>query len=268
MKKMLYRQANDENSPEGMEAVTEAEKTLVDLMKNLHNEKEELHEQLESALEQNSKLLRDLDETQSKLQNLDNWCDDVEAKKKETEQILSTCREGMKRQEMEISRLAALLETEKCKVTELQTVAKTTAKADVEELLDHVRIEKIRIEEQLTNANTRIRVLENDLEVTRELLKTTEEKRNVREQDLTNTVHEFAERLAMKEVECEKFELDVNRLKKELEDMEITVRTAEQERCAIQEQNCLLQSQVRGSEAMRFWELCSRFSSRKRCDIE
>ena len=81
LKKILYRQvAGDENSlPEDNStgASSENEKTLVELMKCLQEEKEDSQHQLDSALEQNAKLTADLEDAYAKLHQLDSFCDQV-----------------------------------------------------------------------------------------------------------------------------------------------------------------------------------------------
>ena len=124
LKKIIYRQsAGDENaSPE--EETSEKEKTLVDLLKGLQEEKEDLQSHLDATVEMNSTLTVALEDTQHKLQHLDQWCDQVETEKKQAEQEIVTIREAGKRLEMEVARYVSQLESEKFKVAQLEAVAK------------------------------------------------------------------------------------------------------------------------------------------------
>lgn len=131
LKKIIYRQsAGDENSsPEegsGSSSSSEKEKTLVDLMKGLQEEKEELQSHLDGALEINSKLTAALEDTQNKLHNLDQWCDQVETDKKQAEREVTSAREAAIRLETEVARYASQLDSEKSKVAQLEAVAKVS----------------------------------------------------------------------------------------------------------------------------------------------
>ncbi|OWA50518.1 Cytospin-B [Hypsibius exemplaris] len=232
LKKMLYRQvAGDENSmPEDGTGSSENEKTLVELMKSLQEEKEDSQHQLDSALGHNNKLSADLENVQNKWQHLNSFCDQLESQKNESESHLSAAKDSIKRLELENTRYAALLDSEKSKVAQLETVAKTTAKADLDDLLDHVRREKNRVEEQLTNSDNRNRVLESDLEGLRSALKASEEKRARLEESLADNAQEFAHRLNQKVAEYRAQEEEIVRLKKEIEDLETQNQASETER--------------------------------------
>jgi predicted nucleic acid-binding Zn-ribbon protein len=112
-------------------------------------------------------------------------------------------------------------------------MAKTTVRADVEELLDHVRREKDRVEEQLTNSDNRVRVLENDLDGLKAALKTSEDKKASLEKSLLNNAQEFAQRMDAKNGECRALEEEINRLKKEIEDVEAQTQAKETEKLEI-----------------------------------
>ncbi|GAV03448.1 hypothetical protein RvY_13870-2 [Ramazzottius varieornatus] len=229
LKKIIYRQsAGDENSsPE--EGSSQKEKTLVDLMKGLQEEKEELQSHLDGALEINSKLTAALEDTQNKLHNLDQWCDQVETDKKQAERDVTSAREAAKRLEAEVARYASQLDSEKYKVAQLEAVAKTTSKAELEDLLDHVRQEKNRLDEELAKAKDCINSLERDLAAVQASLKASEDKKAALEVSLATNAQEFAQRLHVKESQSGVLQEEICRLKKELDDLELNGHTKDQQ---------------------------------------
>ena len=150
----------------------------------------------------------------------------MESQKRDLESHVSTAKDSIRRLETENGRYLTQLESEKSKVAQLEETvsvhSKTTGanKADLNDLLDHVRREKKRLEEQLANADNRHRVLESDLEGLRAALKASEERKVAAEKSCLNNAQEFARRLEDKEAECRTLEGEINRLKKEIAEME------------------------------------------------
>lgn len=240
LKKMLYRQAGSEE----MSSENESEKTLLDLMRTVQDERDELQSQLETAMEQNGKYAQNVEDAQVKLQNLDHWCDQVELEKNELSRQLNAAREAVKRGELETARLSALLDIEKAKVDELQSVAKATEKADVKELLNKLRAEKEKIEEQLMIAKDRIRVLENDSQNLNESIKTADDSRLAVEKKLLLVSQDYSQRLETKDAECKSALVELNQLRKDVDDLERQVELQKKRRNDVEEGLQLLQNKV------------------------
>ncbi|XP_055328423.1 cytospin-A-like [Paramacrobiotus metropolitanus] len=239
LKKLLYRQAvGDENcSPDGMEGVNEKEKTLVELIKSIQEEKEEMHHQVESALEQNNKFAQEVEDAHSKIQTLDNYCDQVEQQKQEAEVQLAKTRESIKKNELDIARLTALLDAEKSRVVELQMMTKApAAKTDMEELLSTVRSEKERADAQLADANSRILSLECDIQGLKEAVRVADEQRSTAEKSFNDTVHDYEHQLCARDNDLKALSDELNQARKEHDVIELNLRNLELSRAEAVEQ--------------------------------
>ena len=120
----------------------------------------------------------------------------------------------------------------------------TTSKAELENLLDHVRREKNRVDEELTNAKGCIHSLENDLAGVQGNLEASEEEKASLTVSLATSAQEFAQRLHAKDSQSGELQVEISRLKKEIDELELGSNSKDQEAKEVTERYENLKEQV------------------------
>lgn len=136
---------------------TEREQKLLDLLKNAQEERESMfikHEELQSELKELRSALELTSSDKSRLLErislLDSTLDAGIAERKQIDAQLMQSREESDGRQIEISRLAAMLENARSKIDELEQDRALGDKSDLRELLDTARKEKDILESSIT----------------------------------------------------------------------------------------------------------------------
>ena len=159
---------------------------LLGLLKGAQEEREEMvRKQIELAnalqkRENENKEHVELAELfKDKLQSQEDKVTAVKSEKDALEKQVCDLKESLANEQIEVNHYKTLLENEKTKVQELESLCKAAEKSDLEEMLHNARQEKDKLEEKLTNAQDVLAHSQNEIARLRESLLTKEEELRV-----------------------------------------------------------------------------------------
>lgn len=150
LQELLLRDSDQQDAA----MTTEREQKLLDLLKTAQEEREAMHEELQSDIKELRSALEAA--TNEKLRMLDrislleSTLDGSTAERKQIDNEMLRAREDSSQRQIEISRLSTLLEMARLKIDELEQERAVGDKSDLSDLLDVARKEKDLLESDMT----------------------------------------------------------------------------------------------------------------------
>lgn len=181
---------------------SERESQLLELLKSAQEEREELfRKQTEwsnalRSMEADSKEYQDLAEVlREKVQGLEDRVQAVKSERDAQERLVAELRENVSADQIELARLATLLDSERSKVAELEKCQQAENQTELEALLDQTRQEKARGEQRLASLQESLALSQNEVTRLRESLTTREEELKVSRNNAKTEVSDLQYRM-------------------------------------------------------------------------
>lgn len=159
---------------------------LLGLLKGAQEEREEMvrkQVELANALHKRENENKEYQEhaeiVKDKLQSQEDKVTAVRSEKEALEKLVIEFKESLANEQIEVNHYKTLLENEKTKVQELESLCKAAEKSDLEELLHNARQEKDKLEEKLANAQDALAHSQNEITRLRESMLSKEEELRV-----------------------------------------------------------------------------------------
>uniref|UniRef100_A0AAR5Q490 Uncharacterized protein n=1 Tax=Dendroctonus ponderosae TaxID=77166 RepID=A0AAR5Q490_DENPD len=226
LKQLLYRERQDETGTNQFESAVEREQKLVELLRSAQEEREQLllkMEQLQADLHEsragNIEKTEAIAQLSERVRTLECTLDAKHAEHKQLDQELAQAKDQSSGKQIEIDRLADLLENARTKINELEQDRTLSDKSELDELLDNARKEKDQLESEISylkehlarskNENEKLKeqvfVLQEECKVTRNNAKTTQN-------DLEYKCEKLASEKASLSEQLQQFQEAVNEL--------------------------------------------------------
>jgi len=189
---------------------SENERQLVGLIRSAHEEREEMMLRLTElnnhlhAYESEHREMADIvTALRDKSQILEMKNESVLGDKRSLESTVVELKETVAKESIELQRYKTLYDNEKGKVTELEQYRNVTDKTDLEELLDHTRQAKEKVESRLTNVQEELAVTLNNVAKQQDAMSTLEEElkvsKNNAKKEVSDLVYQLENMSAQKE---------------------------------------------------------------------
>lgn len=159
---------------------------LLGLLQSAQEEREEMvrkQAELANALHKRENANKEYQEhaeiVKDKLQSLEDKVTAMKLEKEALEKQAAELKESLANEQIEVNHFKTLLENEKTKVQELESLCKAAEQSDLEELLHNARQEKDKLEEKLANSQDILAHSQNEIARLRESLLSKEEELRV-----------------------------------------------------------------------------------------